>query len=282
MLALAKHTRASAALVAALGLGMLWVACAPKSKSSAPNGGGGSGGTPTVQGPKIYGYEVVKKTPHDTGAYTQGLLIEDGRMYESTGKEGRSSVRELDRETGDVLKKRDIAATLFGEGLAAVDGLLIQLTWKAHRALIFDRETLRPLSYEYSYTGEGWGLATHPDGLVMSDGSATLRFLDKKMNVERRLQVSDRGRPILNLNELEWVDGEVWANVWKSNLIARIDPETGVVVGWIDMKGILGDYRVANPLEDVLNGIALDAETGQIYVTGKHWPYVFEIRVKER
>lgn len=248
--------------------------------------GGDTAPEPGDDKPKLLGYEVVARYPHDVKAYTQGLLIVDGKLYESTGRLGESSVRLVDLKTGKVLKKRDVDMTLFAEGLASVGGLLYQLTWTSGKALLYDRETLRPLSYGYTYTdtkkGEGWGLTTTPKGLlVLSDGSEVLHFLDPKgMKEKRRISVTDRGRKVVNLNELEWIDGEIWANVWKSDRIARIDPKTGKVLAWVNLRGILGTYRVESRIEDVLNGIAYDEETGDIFVTGKHWPYLFHIRVK--
>lgn len=264
-------------------LACLLVACAGggSEPGSTSQGSSGGGEAPAAVRTPVQGYEVLERYPHDRKAYTQGLLIVDGALYESTGRLGESSVRLVELETGKVLKRRAIDASLFGEGLASVGGLLYQLTWKSGRALLFDRASLRPMSYGYGYPGEGWGLTTSPAGqLVMSDGTATLRFLDPKgMTEQRRVTVTDLGRPVRNLNELEWIDGEVWANVWKRDRIARIDPETGVVKAWVDLRGLLGSARVASPLEDVLNGIAYDSETGAIYVTGKRWPYLFKIKV---
>lgn len=264
-------------------LGALFAGCAGGGSEPATSPGAGEGASPPQVRTPVLGYEVLERFPHDRRAYTQGLLIVDGKMYESTGRNGESSVRLLDIETGEVLKRRAIDASLFGEGLASVGGLLYQLTWKSGRALLFDRASLRPMSYGYSYPGEGWGLTTTSEGqLVMSDGTAVLRFLDPKgMTEQRRVTVTDLGRPVRNLNELEWIDGEVWANVWKRDRIARIDPETGQVTAWVDLRGLLGSTRVGSPLEDVLNGIAHDAETGAIYVTGKRWPYMFKIKVTE-
>ncbi|MDB2575963.1 glutaminyl-peptide cyclotransferase [Planctomycetota bacterium] len=280
----------STQIVLAGALSALISACAGCGPEPATTSGGGAGGSqaegtapPQVRTP-VFGYEVVERYPHDRRAYTQGLLIVDGKMYESTGRNGESSVRLVDVETGEVLKRRAIDASLFGEGLASVGGLLYQLTWKSGRALLFDRASLRRMSYEYNYPGEGWGLTTSSEGqLVMSDGTATLRFLDPKgMTEQRRITVTDLGRPVRNLNELEWIDGEVWANVWKRNRVARIDPVTGQVTAWIDLRGLLGSTRVGSPLEDVLNGIAHDPETGAIYVTGKRWPYLFKIKLTEK
>ncbi len=237
---------------------------------------------PADKSPKRYGYEVLERIPHDTSAYTQGLLILDGKMYESTGRRGESSVRILKLATGEIVKKREIPSSLFGEGLAAVGGLLYQLTWTSHTALVFDRATLRPLGYDYKYEGEGWGLTTCDEGLVMSDGTNLIRFFDKKMNELRRIEVRDQGRPLFELNELEWIDGEIWANVWKQDRVARIDPATGEVRGWIDFSGLLGNDAVGNQSEDVLNGIAVDPDNGDLYVTGKRWPYIFKVRVFEK
>ncbi|QDV06351.1 Glutamine cyclotransferase [Planctomycetes bacterium Poly30] len=233
--------------------------------------------------PRLYTYDVVARYPHDRGAYTQGLLWLDGKLYESTGQRGESSLRIVDLETGEVQKKRDIDRRLFGEGLAAVNGLFYMLTWKAGQALLFDINTLRPLSYGYSYPGEGWGLTTCDEGLVMSDGTSQIRFLDPKgMKPIRSIQVSDRGRPIDQLNELEWIRGEIWANLWKSNLIARIDPATGKVNAWVDMTGLLGTERVNYPEEDVLNGIAWDEEGERLFLTGKRWPYLYQVELREK
>ena len=276
------RARRLALLLAALSGSLAACAGGGPEPSSTSGGGGGAAQEPAVVRTPVLGYEVLERYPHDRRAYTQGLLIVDGALYESTGRLGESSVRLVELETGEVLKRRAIVAGLFGEGLASVGGLLYQLTWKSGRALLFDRASLRPMSYGYSYPGEGWGLTTTPEGqLVMSDGTSTLRFLDPKgMTEQRRVTVTDLGRQVRNLNELEWIDGEVWANVWKRDRIARIDPETGQVKAWVDLRGLLGSARVESPLEDVLNGIAYDSETGAIYVTGKRWPYLYKIKVR--
>ncbi len=259
----------------------------PVTPSTAQVGAGGdTAPEPGDDKPKLLGYEVVARYPHDKEAYTQGLLIVDGKLYEGTGRYGESSVRLVDLKTGKVLKERRVDIGLFGEGIASVGGLLYQLTWKSGKALLYDRETLRPLSYGYTYKdtfkGEGWGLTTTPEGLlVLSDGSDVLHFLEPKgMKEKRRISVTDRGRKVINLNELEWIDGEIWANVWKSDRIARIDPKTGKVLAWVNLRGILGTYRVESRIEDVLYGIEYDEETGDIFVTGKHWPTLFHSRVK--
>lgn len=282
-------------LALVLGLGLACADGGTETVRSDPAVAGGPGGTPAgagqptpadtpePQGPRTYGYEVVKRYPHDKFAYTQGLLIVDGKLYESTGRLGESTVRLVELETGKVLKKRDVDPRIFAEGLASVGGLLYQLSWKAGQVMLYDRASLRPMSYGYTYRGEGWGLTTTPKGeLVMSDGTDELRFLDPKgMKEIRRVRVTDGKRRLRDINELEWIDGEIWANVWKDDRIARIDPKTGKVKSWVDLSGILGEYRVLSPIEDVLNGIAYDAETKKIYVTGKRWPYLYEIRVEE-
>lgn len=269
---------------------------------SRPSEQGGPGGAEqrteqrTELGIPVLGYEVVARYPHDRGAYTQGLLFLDGALYESTGQEGESTVRRVDLESGQVEQSRDLAPTLFGEGLAATGDLLVQLTWKRREALIYERETLRKLDYTYGYEGEGWGLTTRDDGMfIMSDGSSTLRIIDPKgFDPIGTIEVTAAGRPVGSLNELEWVPatgvqpnelemvkGEIWANIWKSDRIARIDPETGEVKAWVDLSGLLAPDRVANPYEEVLNGIAYDAEGDRLFVTGKRWPRLFEIRVDE-
>ena len=261
--------------------------------SPAPSNPGGSGSAaaeapspaatqkPSDKTP-VFTYEIVGRYPHDRGAYTQGLLWHEGKLYESTGQYGESTLRHVDLESGDVLKKRDLPMQVFGEGLAVVNGLFYMLTWKSGQAFLFDTKTLRPLSYTYSYPGEGWGLTTCEEGLVMSDGTATIRFIQPKgMKLIREIQVTDKGRLIDQLNELEWIDGEIWANVWKSNRVARIDPASGKVNAWVDMTGLLGNERVAMPDEEVLNGIAHDAETGRLFMTGKRWPYIYQVELRE-
>lgn len=231
----------------------------------------------------VFTYSVVERYPHDRGAYTQGLIWHDGKLYESTGQYGESTLRHVELKTGKVLKKRDLPRQVFGEGLAAVNGLFYMLSWKAGQAFLFDTKTLRPLSYNYAYPGEGWGLTTCEEGLVMSDGTATIRFLEPKgMKLIREIQVTDKGRKIVELNELEWINGEIWANIWKSNRIARIDPTNGKVLSWVDMTGLLGNERVAQPSEEVLNGIAYDAEGKRLFMTGKRWPFLYHVEIREK
>ncbi len=269
--------------------------------SATPGGSGGGAVTPPVvtasaaddaaqaSTPKpkaktpVFTYKVVKRYPHDRGAYTQGLLWYDGKLFESTGQRGESTIRHVDLETGKVLKKRDLPRQVFGEGLAAVNGLFYMLTWKVGQAFLYDTKTLRPLSYTYSYPGEGWGLTTCEEGLVMSNGTPTIRFLEPKgMKLIREIQVRDQGQLIDELNELEWIDGEIWANVWKSNRVARIDPATGKVNAWVDMTGLLGNERVAMPDEEVLNGIAYDEEGKRLFMTGKRWPFLYHVELSPK
>ncbi len=225
----------------------------------------------------VFGYRVVKAYPHDADAYTQGLIFHDGVLYESTGRNGKSTLRKVKLETGAVLQQRPIDAAHFAEGLAEWKGRLIQLTWQSNVAFVYDRATFATIK-TLRYPGEGWGLTAGTDGLILSDGTADLRVLDPDTLREiRRVTVKDAGVAIDQLNELEFVRGEVWANVWHTNRIARIDPKTGRVTGWIDLSGLMGMYRL--DAEAVLNGIAHDPASGRLFVTGKLWPRLFEIQV---
>ncbi|MEX1081842.1 MAG: glutaminyl-peptide cyclotransferase [Halofilum sp. (in: g-proteobacteria)] len=219
----------------------------------------------------VLDYRVVASYPHDPQAYTQGLLFYEGRLYESTGRE--SELRELRLESGEIVRKVELDDEYFGEGLARWGDRLIQLTWKAGTAFVYDIDSLRRLR-RFSYSGEGWGLTQDDSHLIMSDGSATLRFLDPdSFEVQRRVRVTDGALPVDALNELEYVRGEIYANVYRSERIARIDPRSGRVVAWIDLAGLLDPEEGAG----VLNGIAYDATGGRLFVTGKYWPRLFEI-----
>lgn len=221
--------------------------------------------------------KVVRTYPHDVRAFTQGLLMFDGKLYESTGLHGRSSLRRVDLVSGVVEAQTALPAELFGEGLARVGQRLIQLTWKNQKALVWDLGTLSKVA-EFSYDGEGWGLCFDGRRLVMSDGSDRLTFRNPTtFEPEGELRVRRDGRAVMNLNELECVGGLVYANVWQDNHIARIDAATGVVTGWIDATGILD--RDLSASADVLNGIAVMEKTGTLLVTGKLWPKLYEAEV---
>lgn len=221
--------------------------------------------------------EVVRSLPHDPGAFTQGLVFHGGQLFESTGLNGRSTLRQVELSTGRVLKQRALPTEVFAEGLARFDGRLFQLSWQNGKGFVWDAETFEPVR-EWRYRGEGWGLTHDGTHLIQSDGTATLRFLDPaSLETVRTLEVRSEGRPVAQLNELEWVEGELLANVWMTDRIAVIDPATGHVTAWIDLVGLLpaSDRR---PETDVLNGIAYDPANGRLYVTGKLWPKLFEVR----
>jgi glutamine cyclotransferase len=223
-------------------------------------------------------YRVVNAYPHDPNAFTQGLVYIDGHLYESTGLNGRSSLRMVDLTTGQVLQKRDLAPQYFGEGLASWGSTLVQLTWQNHVAFVYDRFSFRQLR-TIPCPWEGWGLTEDGKSLILSDGSSTLRFLDPDtFNERREITVKDRGKPVDKLNELEYIHGEIYANIWYSDRIARISPATGQVLGWIDLTGLLTPAEHTNP-DAVLNGIAYDAAHDHLFVTGKLWPKLFEIKV---
>ena len=227
--------------------------------------------------PPVYGYEIVATLPHDPAAFTQGLEFHDGILLESTGRHP-SSVRRVRLEDGVVLHKRELDIQFFGEGLTAVGDRILTLTWQGGHGFVWDIDDLEPAG-TFSYSGEGWGLTHDDTRVILSDGTASLRFLDPvTLQQTGSVPVTYMGRPLDKLNELEFIDGEVWANIWQTNFIVRIDPATGVVKGVVDLTGILPD-PVANPADDVLNGIAWDAENRRLFVTGKNWPKLFEIRL---
>ncbi|QTN34239.1 glutaminyl-peptide cyclotransferase [Akkermansiaceae bacterium] len=226
----------------------------------------------------MLGYEVLRELPHDTGAFTQGLLLSHGDWIETTGGYGTSSIRRVEKETGKVLRKRDLPANFFGEGVADLDGKLHQLTWHGRQGFLYDTKTLEPLG-NFRYDGEGWGLTSDGASLVMSDGSDRLRFLDPKtFRVWRELRVRLNGKPVNLLNELEFIEGEIFANVWHSDFILRINPKDGTVLGVIDLTGIDAKSRRLDP-EHVLNGIAYDPQSRELFVTGKCWPKIYQIRL---
>jgi len=224
----------------------------------------------------VSGYTVRHVYPHDPRAFTQGIEYRAGALYEGTGLNGQSTLRRVDLATGKVLQQAALAPEYFGEGITTWGETILQLTWQSQLGFVYDRNTFKQLR-TFKYTGEGWGLTHNATQLIMSDGSASLRFLDPKTLTEtRRVLVTDAGIIIRELNELEWVDGEIYANVWQTNFIARISPSSGRVLGWIDLTGLLSaDERRGGA--DVLNGIAYDAAGKRLFVTGKLWPKVFEI-----
>jgi glutaminyl-peptide cyclotransferase len=226
----------------------------------------------------VFGYEVVNVYPHDRAAFTQGLLYRDGVLYESTGLNGRSSLRKVQLETGKVLQQTNVDGRYFAEGLTDWGSRLLQLTWNTNVGFVYDLASFKQLR-TFSYTGEGWGLARDDRRLIMSDGSATLRFLDPQMlTVTGQIEVVDADRPVRDLNELEFIDGQIYANVWLTDRIAIISPADGRVSGWINLAGLLARGAVSG--DAVLNGIAYDAARKRLFVTGKLWPSLFEIRVR--
>lgn len=240
---------------------------------------------PVVASPAVvpvYDAEVVHEFPHDPGAFTEGLFYLDGVLYESTGLEGHSSIRRVRLESGRVLQKIDVPAQYFGEGIVAWRGHLISLTWKSHVGFVYDLATLT-LERRFEYAGEGWALTQNGRQLIMSDGTAELRFLDPvTLRETRRLAVTLEGQPVAKLNELEWIKGEIFANVWQTDWIVRIDPKDGHVVGLISIANLGGaDVRRAG-LDTVANGIAYDAVHDRLFVTGKNWPRLYEIRLRAR
>jgi glutamine cyclotransferase len=226
-----------------------------------------------------YTYEVVRTFPHDPTAFTEGLFYQDGDLYESTGLEGQSSIRKEKLDTGQILQRIAIPDKYFGEGVVAWKGRLIELTWRSHIGFIYNLATLNKTG-EFHYPGEGWALTKDDHRLIMTDGTPDIRFLDPvTLKQIGTLHVTDQGRPVQNLNEVEWVKGQIYADIWQTDTIARIDPGTGHVVGWIDLTGILPSAdRVAGET-DVLNGIAYDAKGDRLFVTGKNWPKLFQIKL---
>ena len=223
-------------------------------------------------------YKVINSYPHDPTAFTQGLAFADGALYEGTGLRGLSTLRKVELETGDILQIRKIPNEEFGEGITIYEDKIIQLTWQSNLGYVYDRESFE-LIEEFNYPTEGWGITHDGNRLIMSDGSSYLYFLDPETFEEiGRVEVTDNGIPITLLNELEYVHGEIYANVWLTDRIVRIMPQTGKVKGWIDLKGILSNEG-GGEQEGVLNGIAHDAENERLFVTGKLWPKLFEIEL---
>jgi len=224
------------------------------------------------------GYQIVNSYPHDNNAFTQGLVYYEGDFYEGTGLNGRSSLRKVDLETGNVLQNINLENKYFGEGITLFEDKLIQITWKAQTGFVYDRESFAKLQ-EFNYPTDGWGLTHDGEYLIMSDGSDSLFFLDPKTFEEvNRIEVRDRERPIDKLNELEYINGEIYANIWMSDRIVRISPKTGQVLGWIDLSGLRASSLIGDR-DAVLNGIAYDPQNDRLFVTGKLWSNLFEIEV---
>jgi glutaminyl-peptide cyclotransferase len=229
----------------------------------------------------VYDYRVVEAYPHDRHAFTQGLFYLDGYLYESTGHIGQSTVRRVNLEDGRVVRSADVPPPLFGEGIVNWGDQIVSVSWQSGIGFRWDRATLRRLG-EWRYPGEGWGLTQNGREIIMSDGTAQLRFLDPETMAERRrVTVTDGGTLVPRLNELEWVNGEIFANVWMTPMIARIDPDSGRVTGWIDLTELARE--TSDPSRDsVLNGIAYDAAGDRLFVTGKYWPRLYEIDIVPR
>lgn len=226
----------------------------------------------------VYGYQVVARYPHSTNSYTEGFFYLNGLFYEGTGLNGHSALLAIDPQTGRVQQRHDLPAEYFGEGIVDSGPNIYEWTWQSHIGFVLDRFSMRVVR-QFSYTGEGWGMTRTAREIITSDGTATLRFRNPNTFKElRHVQVKDQGGPVEQLNELEYVKGEIYANVWHTDRLARISPKDGHVLGWIDLRGLLPANQRVNE-EAVLNGIAYDAQHDRLFVTGKQWPAVFEIKV---
>jgi glutamine cyclotransferase len=231
--------------------------------------------------PQEYTFAIVAVYPHDTSAFTQGLAYRDGFLYEGTGREGQSSLRKVRLETGEIVQQVNLEPDFFGEGITLLNDKVIQLTWKSGIGFVYDLNSFRLLR-RFSYSGEGWGLATNGRELFLSDGTSEIRVLDgETFQEKRRIKVHEGSTAVDQLNELEFVEGQVFANLWHSNRVARISPQTGDVVGWIDLTGLLSPMYRLEP-EAVLNGIAYDPIRKRLFVTGKLWPRIFEIKLSPK
>lgn len=256
-------------------------ACIPASLCTALLAAGFAAHLSAQPATPVYSFEVIHSFPHDPEAFTQGLEFHDGFLYEGTGLAGQSSLRKVRLETGEVERRIDIPPEFFGEGITVVGTTIVQITWQSKTGFVYDLRDFHLLR-RFSYPGEGWGLASNGSEVFMSDGTPTIRVLDPGTLAEkRRFEVRDRAAPVAMLNELEWVDGEIYANVWQTDRIARISPRTGEVTGWIDLTGLRNSTDRSGS-GDVLNGIAWDAGGKRLFVTGKLWPDIFEIRLAKR
>ncbi|MGB7208776.1 MAG: glutaminyl-peptide cyclotransferase [Pyrinomonadaceae bacterium] len=285
-----------------ISIALLIASCGSGTNGSNSRSVGNANATPKPAALPVYSYDVVKAFPHDSKAFTQGLVFRDGFLYESTGQEGESTLRKVDISTGKVVQKFDLASEIFAEGLTIMNDKLYQISWRDKIAWEYDIADFKMLR-EMSYSGEGWGLTTDGTNLIMSDGTHLLKFVDPQtFKTIRSIPVmQESGKPLYLLNELEWVKGEIWANIWHSeetetgttqgrlpnigrpNTIARIDPASGRVTGWIDLAGISpDDQNGENETENTLNGIAYDADNDRIFITGKKWKRLYEIKLKPK
>lgn len=226
----------------------------------------------------VYGFEKIASFPHDPRAFTQGLEFYDGLLYESTGLRGQTSLRQVDLESGRVRRRVNLPMPYFGEGIAVIEDRIYMLTWQEQTGFVFDRHTFEVLD-RFTYEGEGWGLVYDGTYLIMSDGTANLRYLDPEtFAVVQTQEITAKGEPVLRINELEWVRGELWANIFETTRLARIDPASGTVIAWVELAGLLEPSYIRGRV-DVLNGIAYDEVNDRLFVTGKWWPRLFEIRL---
>ena len=252
--------------------GSVVTAQAPASPQTAPQ-------TPPAPLPPVQGFEIVRAYPHDPAAFTQGLVWHDGHLFESTGRVP-SSVRKVRLEDGVVLERHELVAQYFGEGLTELGGRLYSLTWTSGVGFVWDPDDLSEPTARFAYEGEGWGLTDDGSRLILSDGTPVIRFFDPTTFAETgRITVTFGGRPVPRINELEWIDGQIVANLWQQDLLISIDPTDGKVVGVVDLTEILPTAERAAPADDVLNGIAWDEASQRLFVTGKNWPRLFEIRL---
>lgn len=278
---------------------ILSLACSEKSnlsnansmKTNRTNGNSSNANSSKTAGVPVYTYDVVNTFKHDSRAFTEGLFFYNGFLYESTGQEGKSDLRKVEPETGKIVQQVKLSSDSFGEGTTVLNGKIYQLTWREGRAFVYDAETLK-LIKEFRYQGEGWGLTNDGKNLYMTDSTHVIRVVDPEtfQTIRTIVVFREDGKPLMQINELEFIKGELWANVWhsedpnilgKPNHIARIDPNSGKLLGWIDLNGISPD-DVERDSENTLNGIAYDAATDRIFVTGKNWKKLFEIKVKPK
>lgn len=241
-------------------------------------GGEQTAGRITSLSAPVYSYRIVNTYPHDQDAFTQGLVFENGVIYEGTGLYGKSSLRKVDLETGNILQIYELPARYFGEGITIFEDIIVQLTWKSNTGFIYDKRGFKLLR-DFTYATEGWGITHDGKRLIMSDGTSTLYFLNPEtFRIIGHTEVYDNNLPVNRLNELEYINGQIYANVWQTNDIAIIDPQSGQVSGWIDLSGLVPSQYASTSI-DVLNGIAYDTEKERLFITGKLWPWLFEIKL---